>query len=130
MASNSVFQRTKNKEVGKSFNTTKKMCQVGRLRRSVSKQYFICALTFLLFATYNQNGLFCNAIPPAPSKDDPTTIKDVGFDSDIISDTQDIIEDTTDLKEDVDSKSSYMDHKGLFCGSRMSDLLTLNVTAR
>ena len=123
--------RTKNKEVGKSFNTTKKMCQVGRLRRSVSKQYFICALTFFLFATYNQNGLFCNAIPPVSSSEDASTaIEDILYDSDIITNTQDVIRDSTDLKEDVDSKLSYMDHKGLFCGARMSDLSTLNVTAR
>ena len=131
MASNLVYQRTKNKEFGMSSNTTKKMCQIGRLRRSVSKQYLICALTFLLFATYNQNGLFCNAIPPVSSSEDASTaIEDILYDSDIITDTQDVIEDSTDLKEDVDSKLSYMDHKGLFCGARMSDLLTLNVTAR
>ena len=131
MASSLVFQRTKNKELGRCSNTTKKMCQVGRLRRSVSKQYFICALTLFLFATYNQNGLFCNAIPPVSSSEDASTaIEDILYDSDIITNTQDVIEDSTDLKEDVDSKLSYMDHKGLFCGARMSDLSTLNVTAR
>ena len=91
------------------------MCQVGRLRRSVSKQYFICALTFFLFATYNQNGLFCNAIPPvSSSKDASTSIEDILYDSDVIADTQDIIEDKTDLKEDVDSKLSYMDFRSKF----------------
>ena len=131
MASNLVYQRTKNKEFGMSSNTTKKMCQIGRLRRSVSKQYFICALTFLLFATYNQNGLFCNAIPPVLSSRDANVTEDVVYDSsDIITDIKDLLKDDTDIKQDVATSSSYMDHKGLFCGSRMSDLLTLNVTAR
>ena len=125
------LKRTKNKMVGSDSNI-KKMCQVGR-RRSVSKQlvyYTFCALTFFQLATYNQNGLFCNAIPPVSKDTTLPPVEDVVYDSDITTDTQRPEEDTADLKEDVASSSSYMDHKGLFCGSRMSDLLTLNVTAR
>ena len=32
--------------------------------------------------------------------------------------------------EEPSSSSSYMDHKNLFCGARLSELVTLNVTAR
>ena len=125
------LKRTKNKMVGSDSNI-KKLCQVGR-RRSVSRQYIyytFCALTFFQLATYNQNGLFCNAIPPVSKDTTLPPVEDVVYDSDIKTDTQRPEEDTADLKEDVASSSSYMDHKGLFCGSRMSDLLTLNVTAR
>ena len=123
-----VFGRTKNKMIGK-FNT-RKMCQGGRpsfsSRRNIS--YVICALTFFHLATYNLQSFFCNALPPVAQD----TADDVVYDSDILNNTRFIEEDidTNDHNEKISPSSSYMDHKGLFCGARMSDLVTLNVTSR
>ena len=104
------------------------MCQ-GRRTSFSSKRnisYVICALTFFHLAAYNLQNLFCNAIPPVAQD----TTNDVVYDSDILNNTRVIEEDTNDHNEKISPSSSYMDHKGLFCGARMSDLVTLNVTSR
>ena len=127
MDSHFVFGRTKNKMIGK-FNT-RKMCQGGRTsfssKRSIS--YVICALTFFHLAAYNNlQNFFCNALPPVAQE----TTDDVLYDSDILNNTRIIEQDNDADDETISPKSSYMDHKGLFCGARMSDLVTLNVTSR
>ena len=125
MISDSVFGRTKNKKIG-NFNKTK-MCQVGRSKLNIA--YVICALTIFNLATYNLDGLFCNALPPVAQD----IIEDIEYDSDILTDTKVIEEESSDKddgNEKISPSSSYMDHKGLFCGTRMSDLVTLNVTSR
>ena len=130
MDSHFVFGRTKNKMIGKL--NTRKMCQGGRTsfssKRSIS--YVICALTFFHLAAYNNlQNFFCNALPPVAQD----TTDDVAYDSDISNNTRVIIEedkDTNIQNEKISPSSSYMDHKGLFCGARMSDLVTLNVTSR
>ena len=127
MISDSMFGRTKNKKIS-NFNTTK-MCQVGRNIRKLNTSYVICALTIFHLATYNLDGLFCNALPPVAQD----IIEDIEYDSDILTDSRVIEEQSSDKEnsnEKISPSSSYMDHKGLFCGTRMSDLVTLNVTAR
>ena len=52
------------------------------------------------------------------------------YDSDLLNNTRIIQQDNDAEEEKISPKSSYMDHKGLFCGARMSDLVTLNVTSR
>ena len=133
MDSDSTFEnrRTKNMSV---FNLN----EVHRGGRTVCKRnmsYVIGVLTLFHLATYSLQGLFCNALPPISQN---ITV-DILHDSDISSnkriiqeewDTEDINEKKNSDEDEVSSSSSYMDHKGLFCGARMSDLVTLNVTAR
>ena len=95
-----------------------KMTQAAKsIRRSTTP--YIVAVIFLHFATYT----FCSALPPPPQ-----------IAVDLIDDIHKEKPIHTDPQQKDDSKtttsSSYMDHKNLFCGTRMSDLVTLNVTAR
>ena len=126
-----VLVRTKSQTLVN--NNISKMCQERRIINKLSASYIILVLTFLHLSTHN----VCNAIPPV-IQNTTTFSNDNILVSDILSNTRTIKDEwlqEESLQDDPENISSttpstYLDHKGLFCGARLSDLVNLNVTAR
>ena len=131
MSLSNVLVRTKSQTLVN--NIISKMCQERRIIHKLSASYIILLLTFLHLSTHN----VCNAIPPV-IQNTTTFSNDNILVSDILSNTRTIKDEwlqEESLQDDPDNISSstpstYLDHKGLFCGARLSDLVNLNVTAR
>ena len=89
--------------------------------------YGICVLTIFHLTAYNLQSSFCHALP-SPIQESEDLIDDVDIVQQVGAITNEEQREDRNLK--TLSSTTYMDHKNLFCGTRISDLVTLNVTAR